>query len=322
MSLLTRAKDAVRPVVGDLLDHIQRHRRLHALKAIRMALSPGDLAVELDRLPIRRGAAVLVHSSLKSLGYVQGGAEAVVEVLIDVFVERRGGTVMLPTFSIDGSMHRTLTSGRLFDQLATPSNLGAIPEAFRQHPQAKRSLHPTHSLAAIGPAADMLVDGHHRCGSSFGEGSPMANLLAADGYLLGLGTDLGRVTFYHCLEEIEDGFPISIFTPDSPMSVTCRDDDGLIHELLINAHAPEPARCRIDRPENTDLRSFFQAVFEQRAGLGWHKIGEAPSWLIEAKRLYAEIKRLKQAGITIYSCPSDLAAYREVAGHDSGSEPE
>ncbi|MEZ5930606.1 MAG: AAC(3) family N-acetyltransferase [Alphaproteobacteria bacterium] len=312
MNLLTRMKRAVRPVVLALPDRLQRRKRLRDLAASRKALSPDGLAADLDRLPIREGAVVLVHSSLKALGYVEGGAGAVVEALIGIVVERRGGTLLLPTFSIDGSMHRTLTSGRRFDQCATPSNLGAIPEAFRRHPKARRSLHPTHSLAAIGRDAARLVDGHHRCGSSFGEGSPMAELLAANGYLLGLGTDLGRVTFYHCLEEIERDFPIDVFTPDGPISVTCRSTDGALHELSIRAHDPNPAKRRIDRPENEHLRRFFQAAFEQRAGLSWHRIGEARSWLIEAKPLYAELKRLMQAGITIYSSPSDLAATSEA----------
>lgn len=319
MSLLDRVKNAVRPVVGDLPDRFHRRQRVRELEASRTTQSLEGLVVELDRLPIRRGAAVLVHSSLKALGYVSGGAETVVEALIGAIVERRGGTVMLPTFSIDGSMHRTLTSDREFDQRATPSNLGAIPEAFRRHPRVKRSLHPTHSLAAIGPDAAMLVEGHHLSGSSFGEGSPMAKLLAADGYLLGLGTDLGRVTFYHCLEEIEEAFPVDIYTPDSPIDVACRGDDGQVHQLSISAHAPMIARRRIDQPDNQALRTFFQDCFEVQAGLTWHGVGEARAWLIEAGRLYAEIKRLMQAGVTIYSSPSDLEVYRRTIGDQSGS---
>lgn len=319
MSFLSRVKTAVRPVIGDLPDRIHRRRRVRELEASRKAQSAESLAADLERLPIRAGAPVLVHSSLKALGYVDGGAEAVVDALINVFVERRGGTVMLPTFSIDGSMHGTLTSGRVFDLGSTPSNLGAIPETFRCHPRALRSLHPTHSFAAIGAEAEALVAGHHLAATSFGDGTPMARLLAADGYLLGLGTDLGRVTFYHCLEEIEGAFPLDVFTSCSPIDVTCLDHDGQTHRLSIKAHDSKVARRRIDQPENPELRAFFQARFERQADLTWHAIGEAPSWLIEAGQLYAELKRLMQAGITIYSSPSDLEACRRKAGDRNGS---
>jgi len=273
----------------------------------------------LDKLPVRQGAPVLVHSSLKALGYVQGGAEAVVAALIEVFVTRRSGTVMLPTFSIQGSMHRTLTAGPLFDLRQTPSNLGAIPEAFRCHPLARRSLHPTHSFAAIGGEAEQLVEGHHLAGSSFGDGTPMAGLIAANGYLLGLGTDLGRVTFYHCLEEIEDDFPIDVYTSDSPINATCRDEDGGLHQLAIKAHDRARAQHRIDQPGSADLRAFFRDRLEHDADLSWHQVGEAASWLVEAQQLYAEIKRLMQAGITVYSSPSDLDTYRRTAEDEEGS---
>ena len=321
MNLLTRAKHVVRPIIGDLPDRIHRHRRDRELAASRKTLSLTRLVADLDRLPVRPGAVILVHSSLKALGYVEGGAEAVVQALIELFVRRRGGTVMLPTFSIDGSMHRTLISSRQFDLQETPTNLGKIPEAFRRHPEARRSLHPTHSLAAIGEAAAMLVEDHHLAGSSFGKGSPMAKLLDADGYLLGLGTDLGRVTFYHALEEIEDSFPVNVFTSDSPIDVTCLGEDSRVHRLSIKAHNHDLARHRIDQPDNQHLRGFFQDSFERQADLTWHHVGEARSWLIGAKPLYAEIKRLMQAGITIYSSPSDLAVYRQKTGDDSGSEP-
>ncbi|MGI9491695.1 MAG: AAC(3) family N-acetyltransferase [Geminicoccaceae bacterium] len=320
MHLLTRVKDVVRSLIGDLPNRVRRRRRIRELAASQPILSSERLVTDLDRLPVRQGTVVLVHSSLKALGFVTGGAEAVVEALIKVFVERRDGTFMLPTFSIDGSMHQTLTDGGPFDLRSTPSNLGAIPEAFRRHPKAKRSLHPTHSLAAIGSKAGWLVEGHHLAGTSFGDGSPMANMLAADGYLLGLGTDLGRVTFYHCLEEIEDDFPIDVFTPDSPIDVACYGHHDQVHRLSIKAHDRAPAKHRIDQPDNTHLRSFFQHRFEDRAGLSWHQIGEAPSWLIEAKKLYAEIKGLMQAGITIYSSPKDLELFRQR--DDNGSDPE
>lgn len=320
MSLLTRAKRVVRPMIGDLPDRIHRRRRDRELAASRTTLSPEQLAADFDRLPIRPGATVLVHSSLKALGYVEGGADTVVQALLEAFVRRRSSTVMLPTFSIDGSMHASLTSDRHFDQRETPTNLGKIPEAFRRHPEARRSLHPTHSLAAIGQAAEMLVADHHLAGSSFGKGSPMAKLLDTDGYLLGLGTDLGKVTFYHSLEEIEDGFPIDVFTSDSPIDATCRGNDGQVHRLSVKAHSRDLAQRRIDQPENQHLRDFFQDSFERRAGLTWHQVGEARSWLIEASSLYAELKRLMQAGITIYSSRLDLAAYRQAAG-EKGSEP-
>ncbi len=302
-------KDIVRPLVYFLPDHIHRQRRNAALKSSLPPVSKTQLADQLLKLEIPPRSVVLVHSSLKAFGYVEGGPAAVVDALVDAFVTRNRGTVMLPTFSIKGTMHGALSSGEVFDVVSTPSNLGAIPETFRRHPQARRSLHPTHSFAAIGPDADRLVESHHTCGTSFGADSPMARMLEFPSYILGLGTNLGTVTFYHCLEEIESGFPIDVFTADSPVSAECRGYDGKVYRLSLNAHDSSIARTRIDRLENSEIRDFFTRRLERNAGLSWHRVGEARSWLVEAAAFYDEIRGLMLRGMTIYSRPSQIEAF-------------
>jgi aminoglycoside N3'-acetyltransferase len=263
---------------------------------------------------------VLVHSSLKALGYVEGGPATVVEALVDVFVEQNAGSVMLPTYSIDGTMHTTLLTGAVFDVRTTPSNLGAIPEAFRRHSDAVRSIHPTHFLAAIGPDARWLVEEHHTCGTSFGTGSPMAKTLDRHSYLLGLGTNLGNVTYYHCLEEIEPNFPVNVFTADSPISVECRDYEGRLHRLDIRAHDRSVSRTRIDRPENASIRNFFTRWFEGHGDLQWFQVGEAKCWLIRVDSMYGEAKRLMERGITIYATTSEIESFeRRDIPHDSSA---
>jgi aminoglycoside 3-N-acetyltransferase len=150
-----------------------------------------------DRLPLPNHAVVFMHSSMSRLGYVEGGVATVVSALRGAVVEARDGTVAVPTFSMRGGMAETLRAGEIFDVRNTPSGTGRITELIRKQPDARRSLHPTHSVAAIGPRAARLVEAHHRDRRSFGPLSPFARLIEADGYILGLGVDLGPVTFYH-----------------------------------------------------------------------------------------------------------------------------
>lgn len=315
VSIISAIKDVLRPVVYSVPNRIQKFKRTKELKTSRPKISKERLVDDLSSLPVRSGAIVLVHSSLKALGYVEDGPSAVVDALMEAFVTKNSGTVMLPTYSIDGTMHQTLLSGRVFDIASTPSNLGAIPEAFRQHLSALRSIHPTHSFAAIGRDAQWLVEDHDTCGTSFGRGSPMAKMLESESYLLGLGTNLGNVTFYHCLEEIEDDFPINVFTADSPVTVECRGYDGQVHRLAIRAHDSTVSRTRIDRPENQEIRSFFTQWFEHHAAMKWYQVGQAKVWLIEAGQLYGEAKRLMRSGITIYSTKSDILEFeRRTSG--------
>jgi aminoglycoside 3-N-acetyltransferase len=296
---------------GDFLpDRIHRWRRRRQLSAERQHYTAEHLRADLDRLDIADQGIVLLHSSLKAIGFVEGGPEAVVKALVESVVERRGGTLLVPTFSIHGTMRTTLAKGQegeiVFDVNQTPSNLGAIPEAFRRHPQALRSIHPTHSFGAIGPLASDLVADHHRCGSSFGEGSPMARMLRRGGQVLGLGTNLGNVTFYHCLEELEPDFPFSVYSPDSPFRVPCREADGQLIELVVSGHDEGVSQTRIDRPQNAAIRDYVTRALEDRAGLRWYTVCDARSWLVSAQPFYEEIKRQMHRGITIYSTAEQL----------------
>lgn len=304
-SLKQQVKSLLRPAVTAF----RQRRRQSTLRQTRPPISREKLTDDLDLLPITPGAVVLVHSSLKSIGFVEGGAQAVVDALVASIVEKRGGTLLLPTFSIDGTMHQTLASGRVFDARSTPSNLGAIPETFRRQAMTRRSLHPSHSFGAIGSQAEQLVTGHHTAGTNFGRGTPMGLLPGRPAYLLGLGSDIGHVTFTHVVEDMEPDFPLRVYA-DPPFEVDCVDAAGTTHRVRLPAHEPgEMQRRRIDHPDNGFLRDFFARWFETHAGLTWHRVGEARCWLIPAGAMYREFASLMRQGITIYARPEEIAAF-------------
>ena len=90
-------------------------------------------------LGLGQGDIVFVHSSLSSIGYVEGGADTVVDALLGVLSQE--GTLAVPTFTdSDG--------GVLFDPVADRSGMGRISETVRTRPQALRSVHMYHSVAA------------------------------------------------------------------------------------------------------------------------------------------------------------------------------
>ncbi|WP_347246334.1 AAC(3) family N-acetyltransferase, partial [Thermogutta sp.] len=126
----------------------------------------------LRELGLRAGDTVVVHSSLSSFGKVQGGAETVVEALLEVLGPE--GTLAVPTFNFEPDV---------FDPDSTPSVVGQITEAVRKLPGAIRSKHPTHSVAAIGRLARVITEGHENV-SPFGRGSALFKLLQANGKVL------------------------------------------------------------------------------------------------------------------------------------------
>src|SRR5260221_4107519 len=74
-----------------------------------------SLVVDLAKLGVKTGMTLVVHSSLKSLGDVNGGPVAVILALEEMLgVE---GTLVMPTFTADNSepsnwQHRPVPEGR------------------------------------------------------------------------------------------------------------------------------------------------------------------------------------------------------------------
>jgi aminoglycoside 3-N-acetyltransferase len=158
------------------------------------------LQTDLSSLGLESGDLVLVHSSLSKLGHVDGGSNTV----IDSILEQIGpdGTMLVPTLT--GSENLNKANPPVFDPETTPCWTGIIPETFRKRPEAKRSLHPTHSVAAIGPMADDLLKDHHLAKTPCGPDTPYYRLAQSGGKVLLMGVDLENCTLFHTGEELAE----------------------------------------------------------------------------------------------------------------------
>ena len=155
----------------------------------RQMITRARLVADVRALGVIRGMDLMVHSSLTQIGPVKGGAATVVEALLEAIGPR--GTLLMPSFN-HGAAH-------VFNPMTTPTNNGAIPDAMWRRKDALRSLHPTHSVAAIGSNADWYCAGHLESGI-WAQDSPIGRLIHHGGHLLLLGVDHGSVTAYHVAE--------------------------------------------------------------------------------------------------------------------------
>ncbi len=161
--------------------------------AERPGIGKADLVRGLRKLGLTAGQAVLVHSSLSAFGYVIGGADAVIDALLETIGP--SGTLVMPTFTWGEYHHRT---GVLFDVGATPCETGRIPETFRQRAGVVRSSHICHSMAASGAKAREVLGEDV---SSFGKGSAFDHLYRMDAWNLLLGVGFSSCTALHSAEE-------------------------------------------------------------------------------------------------------------------------
>jgi aminoglycoside 3-N-acetyltransferase len=135
----------------------------------------------------------MMHSSFKSLGPVPGGIETVIQGLL--LAIGADGTLLMPALS------SALRPPAIFDLLATPARVGAIPEFFRTRPGTLRSLHPTHSVCAAGRRAVELLADHELDCTPCGPHSPFRRVVESGGRIVMLGCGLRPNTTMHALEE-------------------------------------------------------------------------------------------------------------------------
>jgi len=175
-------------------------------------ITADSIADDLRDLGVESGQTLLVHSSLSSLGWVCGGAPAVVDALQRVVGE--AGTVVMPTHSpgnmdpadmgnppVPESWYETVREETppYRPRLTPTQGMGAIPESFRSYPGVRRSDHPQVSSAAWGADADFVTEGH-TVEYSLGEESPLARVYELGGEVLYLGTTHGSSTSIHLAE--------------------------------------------------------------------------------------------------------------------------
>jgi aminoglycoside 3-N-acetyltransferase len=186
------------------------------------------LVDDLRTLGLSAGDAVVVHSSLSSLGWVAGGAPTVVDALLDVVTDE--GTLAMPTHStqlsdpepwqlppVPESWHDDVREGSApYRPAVTPTRgMGAVAEWFRNYPGVRRSRHPCVSFAARGADAEYVTE-THAYDYPLGEDSPLARLYELDAAVLLLGTGHDTNTSLHLAEhrasyaktEVTDGGPV------------------------------------------------------------------------------------------------------------------
>ncbi len=153
---------------------------------------------QLRALGVRAGSDLLVHSSLRSLGPLEGGAETVIRSLLGAVGEE--GTLLLP-----GLSYRTVHAAHpVFDLLETPVCVGALPEYFRRRAGTQRSIHPTHSVCGLGRRAAVLLAEHQLDHSPCGRHSPYYKLKEEGGQILFIGCGLRPNTSMHGVEELSE----------------------------------------------------------------------------------------------------------------------
>ncbi len=245
-------------------------------------ITKNTLLAQFHELGIRPGMSLLTHSSLRWLGPIDGGADTVIDALLEILGPE--GTLMMSTVS--GNVNREQP---VFHVEHTPSTVGILSNVFRKRPGAIRSLHPVHSIVGLGPKAEFFTSGHLQANTPWSPDSPYGKLMRNGGFILFLGTNFTCNTCLHALE-IEARVP-GLHTRESSPLYIC-DYDGKWHTIQHHWHSPKK-----------DFFVDMEHVTAKAGGLRYGQTGEGISRLVDAEIL-------RKAVLPVYQQTPGLAIQR------------
>ncbi|MBQ9775531.1 MAG: AAC(3) family N-acetyltransferase [Lentisphaeria bacterium] len=228
---------------------------MHTKKSLKRDLAAMGLAPE---------QTVLIHSSMKSIGEVEGGADIVLDALQEYFAP---GLLVFPTLTWDcvDAAHP------VFSVNDTPGCVGILAELFRKRPGVKRSLSPTHSVAAYGKDAEVFVAGHERFDSPAHPDSPWGKLYHRNAVILFIGTGIACNTYLHGVEE---WLPVPGMLTDQQEQLVIIDEKG--------KRIPRPMRRHVGA--HSHWYSLMEQPFRDQGALRDGTLGDAHVHLVDARK--------------------------------------
>lgn len=240
----------------------------------REPLSTRCVIEQLRELGVRDGAVLVVHTSFRAVGPVEGGPAGLIDALRDVLGP--GGTLVMPS----------MTGGRQpYDAATTPTReMGIVAETFWKLPGVLRGDHPTSTFAAIGPEAAAIV-APQPLSPAHGIDSPVGRVYVRDGQILLLGVDNSSNTTIHLAESLAD-VPYRttedaiILADGQPRHITYWETNHCCRRFSLAG-------------------DWLRAAGLQREGI----VGQARSTLVSARDLVRVVVERLCAHPTLFLCP-------------------
>ena len=241
------------------------------------------LAADLAGLGVGAGDLVMVHAACRKVGPVLGGPDTIVAALCEAVGPQ--GTIMAyldwdaPWEDLVDDAGRVLPEWRPhvlpFDPAATRSarENGTLPEFIRTTPGALRSGNPGASVAAIGRLAEWLT-ADHPLDYGYGPGTPLAQLVEAEGKVLMLGAPLDTMTLMHHAEHLARIPGKRVRRTEVPFAAAA----GVEWRMIEEYDTADPV---VDALPEDFIERIVEAYLATGAGRQGG-VGEAPSILVEA----------------------------------------
>lgn len=246
------------------------------------------LSQHLTELGIKTGDVIEVHASLKSVGYILGGAQTLLDAILEV-IGLEGTLVMAaqswgnsePAYfenpPIEVEMYEVLrnTHPAYRGKQEDYRYMGDLVRAVQLRPNSYLSSHPIYGFIAMGKYAKWLTQSHGLA-DGFGMNSPLGKCLELRSKILLIGCDYDRATGMHLGEHLSGYRPYQLQGArifDKGVSLWARfldmdyDSDDFIQVGHILEEKQRVIRGRLGNADVKlfnlqDATSFTKAYFE------------------------------------------------------------
>lgn len=228
------------------------------------------LKQDIKNMNLQSSDAIMIHSSMKSIGQVDGGAEAVIDAFMEYF---RDGMVMMPTHT----WAQMSTEYNIFDPENEPACVGILPNLFMKRQGVVRSLHPTHSMAVYGKDADKYIENEENCTTPCTPGGCWDRLRDINTKILLIGVNHIKNTYIHSVEEV---YNVPERLTEKPVDFKIKMPDGDLKDVSVHRHY-NPYTAHISESYDKLTQAFYETDAAKQV-----RFGEADCILCDAKRLF------------------------------------
>ena len=249
------------------------------------------LRCQLRQMGIQPNDTVLVHTSLRTIGQVEGGADGLIDLFHSYLSQ---GLFLVPTHT----WADVNAANPVYDVSNSVPCIGTLPRIAANRPDGFRSLHPTHSIWGIGHDAADYLQGEENAGSPGASGFAWDALADRGAKILLIGVGHNRNTFIHSIDE-RAGLPDRL--AEKAIAVTIVDHDGKLRSSTMRPHF-----CS----KTNDVSQFyvnFEKPLIEMGAQAFGKLGNADVRIVDAKKC-------REIIMTIYSRAKEdiFTEFREI----------
>lgn len=258
-----------------------------------------QLKDQLESMGLKGDETILIHSSMKAIGAVDGGADTVLDAWMEYF---KDGLLLLPTHT-----WKTVNADNpVYNPYTTPSCVGLLTNMFMKRDGVIRSLHPTHSMSGYGKNAAEYLAGEEYNNTPCTPGGCYDRLKEVGGKVLLVGVGHERNTYIHSVEEVLN---VPNRLSDMPMELVIElqeesnnsgklppynRDDGwkkhtdnkLCRKVYVRKH------YNAQQPHISEDFVKLNKIFLDRGVVRKVKFGDADSLLCDAKGMFNIVRQV------------------------------